>query len=157
MTIDNNTGLPELPEGYFWRIAKSSVSIQKKLPDTEWRLRGWSDVLSRGVEYRERPEEKTVKAFGIFPRKETVITYEVRYVNRSEEVVSVDTELSGEIFPSKEQALEFARRGASIPNPVELRKDITRADVLPMCEKALEKWDVRKILGDYPPMKWVEK
>lgn len=151
--IDLNTGLPELPEGYFWRVKQKSVSIMRTLPDTKWFEEGNLISISPNEEFRDVSKPVTVKILGIFPVTRTVTVKECRIVNRSETVVTQDTELSGEFYPDEEDIRYYHTLGAKVPSRVQLHKDLTREDLIPLCEKALQKLDALELLGDYPPKK----
>lgn len=150
--IDDATGLPELPEGYFWRVEKQSVSIMEKRPDTEWYATySPSPHIEPGREYRDAVSTVTRKAWGLFPVTRTVVSKETRIVNRSQAVVTQKTEETGEKY-----TVRGTIRYDNIRMPdqeFKLHKDLTREDLIPLCEKALEKFDNRKLLGDYPPKK----
>jgi len=112
--IDNATGLPELPDGYFWSLGKYNVTIRKKLPDTEWKKYSSTGLLyDIGKSIGERSNKETkVKTEEVetrvrvkhwwWPREKykTVtkmgeVTYD-RYVNRSILVVDIPTAYTGE-------------------------------------------------------------
>lgn len=186
MTIDNETGLPELPEGYFWRVNRESVEIRKSLPDTQWAERNPYDFdlgfytnekgrrESRQIDVT-RKREKTVRKW----IRNTTVTeelvdrvYQHRYVERSDEVVSAQTERNGETtrIPGSHHSAEYRSRyggyyysymGQELVRPaytepdtlIEHRHPVTKENILSVCERALEKFNALNLLGDYPPKK----
>lgn len=129
--IDDATGLPALPEGFFWRVNEVSVEIRKRLPDSEWgpiyaHWGGWSTYQPSGTgESEERTKEVTVykKRFLRKPLKTLELEYEYREINRSEVVEKIAT----------------------------LDPRITRENLLDLCREAVEAMEARKLYGDYPP------
>lgn len=116
--IDLTTGLPELPEGHYWRLDRHSVSIRKRLPDTEWKRRysdhwgllglyesaqSWGEHSTQETKTQVEQVKTSVwvhhwwswKAKYKTVTKEGEVTY-YRYVNRSTEVVNVPTAYTGE-------------------------------------------------------------
>lgn len=138
--IDPNTGLPELPEGYFFRVTSWDVQIRKTYPDTKWLT---SDPRGNWDSYRVYSDKETrTVARGIEESKRTwrgrqKVTRtrnvkEFRFVNRSKLVYSArPTEEDGEI--TKKNLLELA----------------TNAYI-----KYAEMKENESIRGDYPPKKF---
>lgn len=141
--IDKKTGLPELPEGYFWRINPFSVEIHIELDDTEWAEYDpfWSNYNPESFryqyDYREVVKTREVRKW-FRTKTEEYTARERREVNRSYLEVSVMSDI---LFP------EFDR-------PFPSRATILPEDVLPLCEKALREWEAKKLYGDYPPKKF---
>lgn len=127
MNIDTATGLPELPEGYFWRINQEDVQIRRRLPDSSWQKRyygrfGYLDLLDpdeERLEFREIDAEVTKsRQIGHWFWKKTVYeevpakTEQFRFVERSKKIVSAQTEKNGETTrkPGKSHTAEYRTR-----------------------------------------------
>lgn len=160
-----DTGLPELPEDYYWRVKYNSVEIRKNLPDTEWsELYPYGDYYfyddddrtEQTPERRTREVEKTVAVKGLFGKRhktKTVSVVEKRYVDRSALVFSQDNDYSGQTRTTRPHYV-----GDSVyiaPELIRLPLPVTRENLTALCEKALEGWNTEKatkeLLGDYPP------
>lgn len=142
MTIDNETGLPELPEGYFWRVNRDSVEIRENLADTNWTTRTTYIFSAYGSENPRREtrevvrEVTTLREVGFFrPRFIPEVRYktehEERYTNRSNGIVKAWTDKT----------------------EIEEHYPVTKKNILSLCERALETFEARNLLGDYPPKK----
>lgn len=181
MNIDEATGLPELPEGYFWRVRADHVQIRLSLPDSEWRPRdeygffmSWIGPDEGKRETREVEVQVTRSRKGRWgatvSEEVTEVRYEQRYVNQSEEVVRAQTEKNGETTrkPGQYRAAEYRSRyggyygyyqGRELVSPgytepdtiIEHRHPVTRENILSVCERALVKFEAMNLRGDYPP------
>lgn len=186
--IDLATGLPELPEGHYWSLGKYGVSIRKHLPDTQWRKQYRDDggfatynTTQEDVE-RSTKETKTqveqvetrvqVHHWWSWKAKYKTVTKEVeftyyRWVNRSEEVVSVPTAYTGETmtihgtdhytgtrYPYGYYGAGVATYKRTPDKTVKLREVLTRDNVLELCDKALKELDGLSLQGDYPPKRF---
>lgn len=123
MNIDTATGLPELPEGYFWRINPWYVEIRKNEPDTidpELSVRTWwggKKIL----------------------RKEQVISGNTRRVCIGALARNPD-------HPAPSPGVWGM---VDIVNAV----PVTKKNVLEMAERAMAEYDRLDLFGDYPPKK----
>lgn len=142
--IDESTGLPKLPEGYFWRVGESALSIMWRKPVgvwSEWKpVTSTAAFLSTSYEVENRTREEARR----WPRK-TVMVPEYR------------TRLSGDdvpVFVTRYGEWEPAYRGWQCveADPVTVEN---------LHDRALETftgWDAKKasdaLLGDYPPKKF---
>lgn len=159
MNIDETTGLPELPEGYFWRVNRQSVEIRKTLPNTEWRrAEGWGfsfeSYYTEGKrETRTVSKTKIVESrVGLFKKRivKTEIPYdspEERRVDRSQAVTSAKTEVIGKT-PSV-----GSYYGDRYYRYYDVHADITKDNILPLAKKAFEQFEAQNLYGDYPPKK----
>lgn len=135
---DPNTGLPALPEGYFWRIASEGVQIRKSLPDTKWESYDpgypyYGEPLIEG-DYETRTVEDSVSQ--VVPRPwwnlfgtDRLVTREIksrqgRFVNRS----------SAELTYRPDTA-------------------ITHDNVESVVAEAYKRFEALSLFGDYPPKK----
>lgn len=146
--IDETTGLPRLPDGYFWRVRKEGysqysfawavggwigqVSIYAKDEAQQWS--DWSDRITkyrdgnRDYEYREIPAEKK-KLFA--SRTRSLVRQERSRFSEREVLVHSSTEATDD------------------NNPVSAK------NILARCEEVIDAWNEsierKKIYGDYPP------
>lgn len=124
--IDPNTGLPKLPEDYFWRITPHGVEIRKRLPDTDWEYipamyRNHQDCKVE-VRWVDNPRmRKWNRLFYVFLQDDRIP--ETRYTNRSEVVVQ------SEYVP------------------------VLKRTIQGICEELLDALESRMMVGDYPPNK----
>lgn len=97
--IDEATGLPVLPDGYFWRVRDYTVEIRRNLPPGPWYRESYYGEPQTSGDF-----EKRVRTVGRrWPRK-PLIEVESRVVNRSEAVWAV----AGEVV-TRDNLLSLAR------------------------------------------------
>lgn len=155
MKIDESTGLPELPEGYFWRVKRDRVEIRQSLPDSEWEpFRGmlhWGDSnRTPGCRTETRTVTKTLEEAtgrGMWRNRVRSREYEVeevRYVGRSAEIVAHGTPKTGPQMYRGDDGVLYTQPQM---------ETITRSNLLVQCEGAMEKFEALKLYGDYPPKK----
>lgn len=136
MTIDQNTGLPQLPEGYFWRVEEHTITIFADAVWGEWRenVRGWYQG-SKTAELRVRKERRRGFLFGSVKVNEVRIKHTQR--------MHLKTYGEWEFSEGKMRNTEA--------DPV------TPGNVVERCQEVLLEWEADKsrkaIYGDYPPKK----
>lgn len=152
--IDPDTGLPRLPEGYFYRVSEYEVSIMEDRGPGPWMssMPSWyehsGEVESRQVMGEMNDWHRPWYMFGFrrhykyeVPRTQYRSTRETMMVARYSEDV-----ITGDHLP-----LRSAGEGG---HWVEVNKD----NLISMAEVARLRWEsakeVSKLIGDYPPKKF---
>lgn len=123
--IDETSGLPRLPEGYFWRVGEYYVEVREWKPDTNWEL---ERDYQRSYNYSGRVETREVIVRPGSPFRREKKRKEFRVTNRSVEAYT--------IYP---------------PDPV-TRENVASLCEKALQEWT-ERENRKKIYGDYPPKK----
>lgn len=154
MNIDPTTGLPELPEGYFWRIAE----IKSDYTTTIYYRAQIMYTITRAT----TPERKHWWSFQK-PSPEVVVTEHVRAYGTVQDAVKVakraENKAAWEAEHGTNEDYGFYHSGGYIATEASL---LTKGDVLTAAKLALDKWEAAKdaklkkaasdaLLGDYPP------
>jgi len=152
MKISNLTGLPELPEGQYWRVGQSGGATNR----LGFSLFG--DPIGAYVEIRERGTkiEEVDKTFNIFGRE---------FVHGTEEKEVETDECVFREFIKRRTPFDVTVYGEDESEPIGVREsfrenyvqahELTREDILQTVLKLLTRRDEeaksKELLGDYPP------
>lgn len=158
INIDPTTGLPELPEGYFWRISEHRIEIIRILQEEgEWSE--WERIKPKG---RRWSTKSVAFEFELRPHPILRLLLPRGYQRARRNLVEscVAWERYGEGW--LEMTWEWGAAGPDEPDPV------TPENVIERCQAVLAGWEKRKteeaerearqsLYGDYPPKKLEEK
>lgn len=171
MSVSSETGLPSLPDGYFWRVNETSVEIRKTLPDTKWIpiLDGCTRVLAGlyNLDIDQTRETKQGEPYTVqeqmknwwgLTRKKTRTLHPIleRAVNRSQRILIQFTKevgretVPGSIYPPghKYYRPEFKQA---------VYAKVTEDEIRRIASELIDKFGINErakgLVGDYPPKK----